>query len=213
MKTEEIFKQIYQDLKAEISKNSSDIFLKEYTIPSINYNKNNTDIENIYFASGIEMELEQMMSKFGYKIFYSCYKEKYFFSNDNDKVQDKMQEEIEKETRAELEQKLEEKIDNEYEKLVEELKQSTPEQIIERAYELVIKEEMTYKFKCRWYEIETLQTLLNTDEILQHFYDKWLKSDGGIDEVLEDTVSDEINFLVEKCSKEKQPIKDSKESR
>lgn len=213
MKTEEIFKQIYQDLKAEMSKNSSDIFLKEYTIPSINYNKNNTDIENMYFASGIEMELEQMMSEFGYKIFYSSYKEKYFFSNNNDKVQDKMLEEIETETKAELKQKLEEKIDNEYDKLIEELKQSTPEEIIKRAYELVIKDEMTCKIKCRDYEVDELQALVNTQEILQCCYKGWEHSDGGINQALDDTVSDEIDLIIEEYHKEKEQIKYSKESR
>ena len=37
-KTEQIFSKIYQDLKEEISQNNGKIFLKEYTIPSINYN-------------------------------------------------------------------------------------------------------------------------------------------------------------------------------
>ena len=208
MKTEEIFKQIYQDLKAEMSKNSNDIFLKEYTIPSINYSS-----DSEYFASGIEMELEQMMSMFDYKIYYSSYKEKYFFSNSNEKAQGKMLEEIETETKAELKQKLEEKIDSEYDNLIEELKKSKPQVIIERAYELVTKDEMTYKIKARDYEVDELQALLNTNGILQCCYDSWLSNDGGFGEVLDYTVSDKIDLIIKEYHEPKEKIKDSKESR
>lgn len=213
MKTEEIFRQIYKDLKEEMNKSTNDIFLKEYTIPSINYSPNNKDIEDMYFASGIETELEQMMSKFGYKIYHSSYKEKYFFSNSNEMAQGKMLAEIEKETKAELKQKLEEKIDNEYDNLVEELKKSKPQVIIERAYELVTKEEMTYKIKNVDYEVDELQALLNTKGILQCCYDRWLNSDGGFGEVLYSVVDDEIDLIIKEYHEEKEKSKNSKESR
>ena len=90
MKTEEILKQIYQDLKAEMIKNSNNIFIKAYTIPSINYNENSKEIEDMYFASGIQMELERMMEQFENKVFYSSYKDRYFFSNDEQKAREIM---------------------------------------------------------------------------------------------------------------------------
>ena len=40
MNTEELLKQIYQDLKEEMLKNNGEIFIKKYEIPSINYSKN-----------------------------------------------------------------------------------------------------------------------------------------------------------------------------
>ena len=40
MKTEEIFKQIYQELKEKIENKDNETFIKEYTIPSINYSSN-----------------------------------------------------------------------------------------------------------------------------------------------------------------------------
>ena len=95
-KTEQIFSKIYQDLKEEISKNNGKIFLKEYTIPSINYNPQDKDRENMYFASGIEMELERIASFFENKVYYKSYKDKYFFSNDLKLVQEKILKELEK---------------------------------------------------------------------------------------------------------------------
>jgi len=213
MKTEEIFKQIYKDLKEEMGKNSSDIFLKEYKIPSVNYSRDNKEIENIYFISGIEMELYRMMNFFENKVFYKSYKDRYFFSNSEQVAENKMLAESEKEIKAELKQKLEEKIDSEYDNLVEELKKSKPQVIIERAYELVTKDEMTYKIKARDYEVDELQALLNTNGILQNCYDEWLSRDGGFGEVLDDTVSDEIDLIIEEYHEEKEKTKDSKESR
>lgn len=90
MKTEEILKQIYQDLKEEITKNSNNIFIKAYTIPSINYNSNNKDREDMYFASGIQMELERMIEQFENKVYYSSYKDRYFFSNNEQKAREIM---------------------------------------------------------------------------------------------------------------------------
>ena len=79
--TKQIFSKIYQDLKEEMTNNNENTFLKEYTIPSINYNPDSENRENMYFASGIEMELYQMMKQFDYKVYFSSYKDKYFFSN------------------------------------------------------------------------------------------------------------------------------------
>ena len=82
MTTEQIFKKIYQELKKQIINNPNKIFFKEYTIPSINYKANSKNIENLYFASGIEMELYKMMEYFDNKVCYASYKDRYFFSND-----------------------------------------------------------------------------------------------------------------------------------
>ena len=69
METNPIFKQIYKDLKEEIITNSNEIFVKEYTIPSINYSKDE-DINELYFISGIEMALNKMMNCFENKIYF-----------------------------------------------------------------------------------------------------------------------------------------------
>lgn len=86
MTTNEMFKKIYNELKNEMLKNNDEIFLKQYEIPSINYNANDTKLEDHYFTSGIEMELDRILQYFNNKVFYSSYQDKYFFSNDEETV-------------------------------------------------------------------------------------------------------------------------------
>ncbi len=96
IKTEQIFKNIYKDLKEEMLKADNTIFIKEYEIPSRNYSK---DINfELWFASGIEMQLYQMMKQFDDKVFFYSYKDKYFFSNNEEKAKETMLKEVEKET-------------------------------------------------------------------------------------------------------------------
>lgn len=97
MKTEEIFEQIYQDLKEQIENKNNKNFIKEYTIPSINYSENHNN-KDLYFISGIEMEIERILEQLEYKFYYSRYKDKYFFSNEQSTVQQKILSEIEKES-------------------------------------------------------------------------------------------------------------------
>ena len=87
MTTEQIFKKIYQELKKQIKDNPNKIFFKEYTIPSINYKSNEQNTEDLYFASGIEMELHKMMEYFENKVYFASYKDRYFFSNDEATLQ------------------------------------------------------------------------------------------------------------------------------
>ena len=109
MTTEQIFKKIYQELKG-LSQNKTEEFLKEYTIPSINYNSNDAEIEDKWFASGIEMEIERITKFFDNKVYWSRYKDKYFFSNSKNLVDKKMIEEIEKDT-CEIKEKTEEEFE------------------------------------------------------------------------------------------------------
>ena len=67
--TNDIFKRIYQELKEQINNQDGKKFIKEYYIPSINNSFEDKTVNDHYFISGIEMELENMMSKFDNKIF------------------------------------------------------------------------------------------------------------------------------------------------
>ena len=96
MKTKEIFNQIYEELKQEMQNNREETFVKEYEIPSMTYSENE-NTEDLYWASGIEMELYQMMKYFDYKVYFCSYKDKYFFSNNAEIAQERMKEEVEKE--------------------------------------------------------------------------------------------------------------------
>lgn len=101
MTTEQIFKKIYNELKKQITDNPNKTFFKEYTIPSINYKSNNQDIENLYFASGIEMELYKMMEYFENKVYFASYKDRYFFSNDDVTLQKNLAFKISEEEKCE----------------------------------------------------------------------------------------------------------------
>ena len=86
MKTSDMFRKIYMEIKEEMTKNANEIFLKEYNIPSINYHSEEIELEDPYFASGIEMEIDRILQTFDYKVFVSSYQDKYFFSNDEETV-------------------------------------------------------------------------------------------------------------------------------
>lgn len=95
--TNDIFKRIYHELKEQINNQDGKKFIKEYYIPSINNSFEDKTVNDHYFISGIEMELENMMSKFDNKIKYARYKDKYFFSNDENVAQLQANKEIRKE--------------------------------------------------------------------------------------------------------------------
>ncbi len=99
MSTEQIFKIIYQELKEELLKNKGKEFLKEYKIPSINYNSGNENLNDLYYTSGIEMELYRMMEQFEDKICFYSYKDKYFFSNNREMAQKRMLFEVENDSK------------------------------------------------------------------------------------------------------------------
>lgn len=232
MKTEDIFKQIYQDLKEEMLKNNGNIFIKKYEIPSINYSKIE-DTDDLWWASGIEMELHRMMENFDYKVYFSSYKDKYFFGNNAEKVQETMLKEVEKErlreqmeTRIEarqdekykqkpkdkkesLKQKIEEKLDTEYKELVEELKKCTPEKIIDRAYELIVKDEIIGQIKEMNLDEIEIKAMLKEKDLLSECYEDWRNADGRLGEVIYPTIVDSIDII----TAEYERAKESKESR
>ena len=114
---------------------------------------------------------------------------------------------IESETKKEsiekhkLKRELEEKISKELKDFKENLMQCEPKTIMDRAYELVTKEEMTYKITEKDYSISELKTLLGTDGILDECYDEWLDSDSNFNEVLEYAVNSRIESILEENNK------------
>lgn len=106
-----------------------------------------------------------------------------------------------------LKEKLEMKIDQEYDELVEELKKSKPEIIIERAYELISKEEMTYKVKSLDYEDKDIKILLKRKNILNECYENWLEEDSQFNQLLDDCVSDTIEEIINEEQSKKHSMK------
>ena len=97
----------------------------------------------------------------------------------------------------ELKQKVLEKIEKEYDDFISELSNCSSQVIIERAYEKVVKEEMKDKFTTKdLSEIES-KSLLKSDGILEEFYDDWLNTDGNFSEMLEISMDDTIDIMVD----------------
>lgn len=226
MQTEQIFKKIYQELKDEMLKNADVIFLKEYEIPSMNYSKNK-NIEDMYWASGIKMELYKMMEQFENKVCFTSYKDKYFFSNSAVVVQNEMMSEIARETIEEnklrkkgvetmekledLKEKLFEKVEKEFEDFKQELKQKTPDEIIENAYKLTAMEGIIGELKERSFDKDELKALLKEKDLLSEFYEDWRNSDGKLCESVQYPMEDTINIIVENYEKNrKEKLKKSR---
>ena len=212
MNTEELLKQIYQDLKESLLRKDDRIFVAEYRIPSINYSENE-NTEDLYFVSGIKMELDRMMEQLDFEVYYSSYKDKYFFSNKESIVQTKQLQEIEMENKKEvmIKQEFIEKIEQEYATLKQVLEQKTPKEIIAKAYELVVKEQIKDELKYRNYDKSELKALLKRKDILEEFYQDWRNADGRLGEILENTIDDTINIIRDNYTKDKrQKMKESR---
>lgn len=111
----------------------------------------------------------------------------------------------------ELKEKFEEKINNELNEFKENLLQCEPKMIMDRAYELVSKEEMTYKITEKEYTKTEIKALLKRDGILDECYDEWLKSDGNFNEILEYAVDTRIDLILQDFKeKNRQKNKDSR---
>ena len=111
----------------------------------------------------------------------------------------------------ELKSKLEEKLDQEYDNLKQELLNERPQIIIERASELVAKEDIKDLMKCQDFEIQELKALLKKDNILDFSYDEWMHTDVNSTEIYQDTIDKAVNKITKDYAQEKS--KKSKESR
>ena len=160
------------------------------------------------------MELDRMMNFFENKVFYMSYKDKYIFSNNEEKLQEiiakKVEKEVEKETQN-LKEKFDEKIEEEFREFIIDLKERGVEVVATSAYEIVTKEEMIDNIKERDYKNEELKILLKTDGILDECYDEWLKTNSNYNELLEYPVDKRLNIILDNY-KEKTKAKD-RESR
>lgn len=110
-----------------------------------------------------------------------------------------------------LKEKLEEKMYKEYQELVNELKESTPEKIIDRAYELVVKDEIIGQIKEMSLDENELKALIKEPKLLSECYEDWRNADGALGEIVSYTITDTIGIIEENYRKEMN--KKSRESR
>lgn len=83
------------------------------------------------------------------------------------------------------------------------IKNYTPEEIIEQAYKINIKQQIRDIVDGIIFSKEQVQVLLKIDNLLDKLYDKYEKSDGNIWEYLEDNVGDSLGNIVKEYLKNK----------
>lgn len=110
-----------------------------------------------------------------------------------------------------LKQKLEEKLDLEYKELVEKLKKCNPEEIINRAYELVVKDEIIGQIKEMNLEKTEVKAMLKENDLLSECYEDWKNADGALGETVYPTIVDTIDIITAEYEKEiKQKMQESR---
>jgi len=102
------------------------------------------------------------------------------------------------------------KINQELYDFKEDLLQKNSKEVIECAYELVCKQEISdYLSYDKYYTRPELEALLNSKIILSQAFNEWLDSDGKLGEMLEYSTDDCIDLIVNDYKEEKQNNKDS----
>lgn len=96
-----------------------------------------------------------------------------------------------------------EKVQAEYDAFIEELKRMTPEQVIDRAYEKVTKENMVMVIQENNLEPSEAKALCREKYPLDRMYQEWLDTDVSEMQMLKDSIDDTAKKAVKEM-KEKQ---------
>ena len=96
-----------------------------------------------------------------------------------------------------IREELYDKLSKEYDEFIEETKGLMPQEIIDRSYEKVMKEELVSMFypENTNYDISDIKVLNKSSNPLDELYQGWMDCDGGIHIALESSVEDTIEFL------------------
>lgn len=100
-----------------------------------------------------------------------------------------------------------EKVQVEYDSFIEELKTRPAEEVIEKAYEKVIKEEMVSICEFAEREQKEARALYLEKNPLDRMYRDWLKSDVSYVEMLEDSVDDSAKAAFREYRENKREIR------
>ena len=96
-----------------------------------------------------------------------------------------------------------EKVQAEYDAFIEELKQMTPEQVIDKAYQKVIKENMVIAIQDMELTPSEAKALCREKYPLDRMYQEWLDTDVSGMQMLKDSIDDTAKQAVKEM-KEKQ---------
>lgn len=91
---------------------------------------------------------------------------------------------------------LQKKISKELSDFINELKTKTPEEVIESAYELIIKEDIASVFECINYSQQEAKALYEEKFPLEACYQEWLHNDQTYMDIIVQTVEDKIRSSV-----------------
>lgn len=90
---------------------------------------------------------------------------------------------------------LDEKLDNEFTSFCENVKTKSPQEILNSAYEITVKEEIKDSLKSMdLYPLE-VSDLLKQKDILSEFYHDWLNVDTPLSEVLENSIQESLAMV------------------
>ena len=103
-----------------------------------------------------------------------------------------------------LRELLYEKASKEQDAFIEHLKTLPPEQIIDKAYEKVMRDDILMSFEDDYLSDKQVAELIKLDYPLSACYDEWMDTDVSHMEMLRDTIDSYAKRLVEENEEQKQ---------
>lgn len=98
--------------------------------------------------------------------------------------------------------KLIKKLEKEYEKFIYKIKETGVDNVINNAYEIVIKQAIIDYISCEEIDNTEVQALLKKDNLLNELYNEWMDTDCNIyrtvGEVVQERIEEIANVYVEK---------------
>lgn len=101
-----------------------------------------------------------------------------------------------------IKEKLNMKLDNEYKNLCDELKRKSKEEIINRAYELTVKDELKEEIKNMDLYDKEILIMTEQKDLLNEFYYDWLNIDVPLGEVLRNTIEESVATITRYYNKQ-----------
>ena len=100
----------------------------------------------------------------------------------------------------EIRKSLYQRMESEYNAFIDGLKKKNPEEILEFAYEKVVKEETLGMFypESENFRLEHIEALSKTEVPLEELYQGWMDSDVNLNQLYEDNVYDTMEELFDK---------------
>ena len=115
------------------------------------------------------------------------------------------------ESKQELEEQLIKKLEDELKTFKKELRQKTPDEIMEKAYQLVVKTLIIGEMSEKNLDYFELKALIKHKDLLSELYEDWIHSDLKLGENVSYEMDNSITIIVDKAIKER--AKNIRESR